>query len=844
MERKGKKIGGGLHFLKTKVVAGYLLITLVAIISMFFIINNLRTLSLLDISSQVTREKMVTLNETYYNLYTAECVISEALVTPSKYEEFSLITDSINDQILGMKQLFSEPEQMELLDTLAFLLNQKRLNVKSLVLLASNSSIDKLYRKQLLKTIEENDSMLCNRVVEQTITVVSDTLTYQRPAQKKRSFFRRIFSSDEPEDTVVEVRKSEYSVTDSLLSSYNPADTINQIFENLKSQVREKKVFMDKSMMRKMFDIQKTNKSINVKMNHIFQQLQEEDWEHTVAAFDGREATLHNVMRYLRYFILAALALLFILIMMVWRDINKSRRYSHNLEEANLKTLRLMDNREKLMLSVAHDIKAPLGSIIGYIELLDNNKLNPKQTYYLDNMKSSSEHILHLVTDILDLNRLEVGVVELNPLPFNCQSLFEDVVATFRPQAEKKNLSLDYQFSSDTGQVMLVGDPLRIRQIVHNLISNAVKFTHKGGVSLSLFLRQKDALNCVLEIEVSDTGVGISKENQKLIFNEYVRVGTASQQSVEGFGLGLSILRKLVDIHHGSLSLESEVGRGSTFRVFLPLLYSSEVPATVAKRKVREPQLLVVDDDPSQLTMISEQLKSRGLKCTICNSPYSALDLIEKNAYDVVLTDIQMPGFNGFELVKRLRNGRFPNASSLPVIALSARADISVSMFKKQGFTSFLNKPFTCDQLMAEIGKYVELEAFEMKKSEAELPQRSANGFENMLSFAGGDAHAEYEILSSFLAETRKNAAELKRLHSEGELHQTGRLAHKMLAIFKLVADASLVDWLSALELEQAEVFSDNLRFEEMLKAISQLVSSGEEELARIGKDLGEPQQS
>lgn len=840
MEKKSNRFGNGLHFLKTKVVVGYLLISLVAVISMFFIVNNMRSLSPFDTSGEVTKEKMYALNEMYYNLYTSECLIGEALVLPSKYKDYVLISDSIRKQIEELKELFAEQEQIELLDTLSLLLDQKRNNVQSLVLLSANSSIDELYRQHFLKTIEENDSLLCNRVVEQTVTVVSDTITYQRPSQKKKSFFRRIFSSSEPEDTVVEVRSMEYSVTDSLLSSYNPADTINKIFESLKSQVREKKLNIDKSMMDNMVEIQKTNKVINVKMNKIIHQLQEEDWNNALSAFDGREASLGKVMSYLRNFIVVAVFLLFILVMMVWRDINIYKKYNNQLRLANQRTLNLMDSREKMMLSVAHDIKAPLGSIIGYIELLDNNKLNVKQSYYLDNMKSSSEHILHLVTDILDFNRLDAGGVELNPLPFNSRSLFEDVVATFRPQAEKKNLRLEFKFTSDSERTMLVGDPLRIRQIVHNLISNAVKFTQIGKVSLAVSLTKVDEKNCSLSIVVSDTGVGISPENQKTIFKEYVRVETDSSVPVEGFGLGLSILRKLVDIHKGTISLESEFGKGSTFKVTLPLSYSDEqaMPKSNFQERKDSPRVLVIDDDPSQLTMISEQLKSRGLTCTACEDPYSALDVIEKNTFDIILSDIQMPGFNGFEIVKRVRSGNFPNAKTIPVIALSARADISLSKFRKHGFTSFLNKPFTCDQLIGEIAKHLDLSESCVSSNSSRTVIPSSSGFKNILAYAGGDVKAEFEILSSFLTETQKNVVELERLQTSGEVHTAGRLAHKMLAIFKLVADASLVEWLTELEKEKSGVLADRKRFDENRRKIDLLVKEGMKELARIRKML------
>ncbi|MCQ2194775.1 MAG: ATP-binding protein [Paludibacteraceae bacterium] len=840
MEKREKQLPAGFQFLKTKVLAGYLLIVLVAVVSVFFVINNLRSFSIFDTSRQVTKEKMYSLNSTFFNLYEAECLIGEALITPSKFKEYATLSDSITKQISEMKELFEEEEQLALLDSLTVLLSQKRRNVQNLVFLAANSTIDELYRKQLLKAIEENDSLLTNRIVEQTVTVVSDTFTYKRPSSKKRSFFRRIFSSSEPEDTMVEVRKREYSVTDSLLSSYNPADTINRIFESLKSQVREQKVILDRTIMSRMMEIQRMNKSINTKMNVIIHELQEEDWNNAVNSVDEREASLDKLMVYLRYFVGFAMVLLFVLIMMVWRDVNRSKRYSRQLERANQQTLKLMDNREKLMLSVAHDIKAPLSSIIGYIELLDDNKLNVKQSYYLGNMKTSSEHILRLVTDILDFNRLDAGVVELNPLPFNSRSLFEGVANTFRPQAEKKNLQLNFNYTSDTEQEMLLGDPLRIRQIVDNLVSNAVKFTQKGGVTLYVSLAKKEDATCALQIVVADTGVGISEENQKVIFNEYVRI-ESDEVAVEGFGLGLSIMKKLVDIHNGSLAVESEEGKGSTFTIVLPLAYSNEMQVVKPKEpeKKIELRVLVIDDDPSQLTMVSELLKSRGITCTACVDPYAALDVIEKNTFDIILSDIQMPGFNGFEIVKRVRNGNFPNAKTIPVIALSARADISLSKFKKHGFTSFLNKPFTGDKLVSEIVKYTGIkEDFPMRSQKETDQSAPLQGFASILSYAGGDVNAEYEILSSFLVETKKNVVELARLHKEGDAHAVGRLAHKMLAIFKLLGDNTLVTWLTELELEKPEVMADTQRFEANGKKIAEIVLQGDAELERIKKNV------
>ncbi|MFA6779387.1 MAG: ATP-binding protein [Paludibacteraceae bacterium] len=829
-------------FMKLKVAGGYFLILFLAVVTMFFILNNIRDFTFLNAKDTITKEKMNCLNETFFHLYEAECIIGETLVDPVRFKDYSQKSNLIKIKIDTLKCLFDDEVQLSQLDSLKILLDIKESNVRSLAFLAARTSIDDIYKNNLYKTIADNDSLLRSKVVEQTTTVKNDTVTYKRPNKKKPSFFKRlsrIFSSEEPVDTTIQVRKSEFVVTDTLVTSYNPADTINQLLENLKGQVHKEKAHIDRGITKKLIELQLNNRAINVQVNSILHNLQDEDLKNLLDTMDERDASMARVSFYLRYIAMAAVLLVFVFIFMVCRDISRSRRYRRGLEEANRTTLKMMESREKLMLGITHDIKAPLGSIIGYIELLNDNKLNSKQCYYLDNMKTSSEHILHLVTDILDFNRLDAGRVELNLLPFNSRNLFTEVADSFRPQAEKKKLTLDFVYESNHATDILVGDPLRIRQIVNNLMSNALKFTVTGFIKLTVKLSCVEANGCCLEIEVSDSGIGISEEDQKIIFQEYTRIGKKNMANTEGFGLGLSIVYKLVDMHHGHLSLKSKLGEGSVFFVSLPLSPASEEKTQMAMtpQNGKVPNVLVIDDDQSQLTMVSEQMKRLGLLFTTCDNPYSALEIIEKNTFDIIFSDIQMPGFNGFEIVKRIRNAHFRNARTIPVIALSARADISVSQFRKHGFTSFLNKPFTSDQLFELISKYVNTNQcvpLSPKNQKAGTDDGENDRFKKVLSFAGGDRNSELEILSSFVKETEKNVRELTFLLEKKDVNGINRLSHKMLAIFKMLGEKALVDWLTKLERIESLDLVDRAVFDENIRLIERITEEGKMEIERL----------
>ena len=342
----------------------------------------------------------------------------------------------------------------------------------------------------------------------------------------------------------------------------------------------------------------------------------------------------------------------------------------------------LLAAREKLMLTITHDIKAPAGSIIGYIDLLLRLVHDQRQQFYLRNMQGSARHLLELVTSLLDYHRLEAGKMDLHPVAFNPYELFEHIYTSFLPIAGKKQLELI--FHTDLPHDLNVeGDPFRIRQIAENLLSNALKFTEKGNITLYATYKESH-----FRFQVSDTGCGMNAQEQARVFQAFTRLRSAQGQ--EGFGLGLSITKKLVELLNGNIRIESTPGTGSTFYVSMPLPQAKTIagpPEETTLMPDKQWHILLIDDDRIQLTLNETMLRamfahlqaSHAPVVHCCTQPDELFKLLRSEPADLILTDIQMPAMNGFELLKAIRKLDTPQAQNVPVIAITARNDMNES---------------------------------------------------------------------------------------------------------------------------------------------------------------------
>lgn len=818
------KQGRAIHtkYTKVKIIAGYVLLLLLAVVAFVYLFGKISSFVKPSDSDRVAVYKLQLIGEISSELYHAETLVNTMSVRRVSFEEYDLRMDTAKTKIKILRTLDSDMNPK--LDSLESLMDQKTEILKKLIPFTQQNYVSELYKRNFDQFLKQEKLELQDQLLQTQTYVKSDTMQFSKPA-KRRGFFKRLsdlFSGQE-DDTTVRITSSEVTIKDSTLIFYNPVDSLNKLIDNIHGEATKERRSFEFMLVRKIDELKQSEILLTNKLKETLMEIENKEVQNTLKSIEERRETLASSSYFVMVVLVVALLLAVVLAFMILKDISKSRQYRKALEEANAQTLELLDSREKLTMGITHDIKAPLSSIIGYIELLSNSKLNERQVYYLENMKGSSEHILHLVTDILEFNKLDAGKVSLSCIPFDERKLFEEVAASFRPVAEKKSLKVNFRYNSQLEGVLLYGDPLRIRQIVTNLLSNAVKFTEAGEVNLAVNVA-KSADGATLAFSVADTGVGIRQKDFEKVFQEYVRVDGLKTDKIEGFGLGLSITKKLVDLHGGKISLASTYGRGSTFKVIVPLKIAEKKNVDEAARHTIK-NALIVDDDKFHLTMLEEMLKKEGVEITACSSPFDALKLLENKQFDMVFTDIQMPDMNGFEFVKRLRNSHAKGAENLKVIALSARADVSADEFVEHGFTSFVNKPITSELLISTIEKYFDIP---QKPEENKEIAKGMCKFDEMLLFASGDKEAESVILKSFVEESEKNAKLLACYMEDGNFEEAGKLAHKMLALFRLVGDDNIVAWLAEIE-GGSLVCNDRSKFEQL----ESIIEEGRAELAK-----------
>ena len=301
---------------------------------------------------------------------------------------------------------------------------------------------------------------------------------------------------------------------------------------------------------------------------------------------------------------------------MINRDFWKIQTYRQRLEQEKKYSESLLKSREQLISTVSHDLRTPLNSISGYSELIDSTELSDKQRLYLKQVRSSSEYVESLVNDLLDFSRLEAGKIKVETIPFILSDVLHQTAENLRELYRNKPVSLILEIEEELNKPVL-GDPHRIRQIVTNLIGNAYKFTHKGHVKLEARFSESQGQNCRAVIKVIDSGIGIRKEKQKEIFREFTQAEGDIEKKYGGYGLGLTISKKLASLLGGSIQLQSQEGKGSTFTLELPLEISEIAVVTQKEKLIRRSKpfsILIIDDDTSLLQLLKEVCTELGIK--------------------------------------------------------------------------------------------------------------------------------------------------------------------------------------------------------------------------------------
>lgn len=828
----------------TKIAFGYILLICLLFGAIGYIHQQMTLLTTPTGPEETISNRRKTTHQIVTQLYEAE-IIGQTLRIGrlNEYPKYKRAMKEASALIDSLQQLLTDTLQQMRLDTVRSLLRNKEQNMVLVLEAMKQSPTDELYRQQLDSLIMQQDSILSSTHVRRRAVTHRNSYTIHH---KPKKFFRRladVFSPGKPDSTQVDnIIQEEY--TDTIDEAYNPVDTIATMLTSIQHKVFQTRQESMRTLDARINQLRIAGGRVSQRVNQLLDNIEDDEQK----AMEVRIAHEQDIRQQAAWTMatIAILAVLLVLIFftIIWRDITRSNHYRKELEKAKLYAENLLVAREKLMLTITHDIKAPAGSIIGYIDLLIRLVQDRRQQFYLHNMKSSANHLLDLITSLLDYHRLEAGKMDIHPVTFNPHELFESIYTSFLPGAEKKQLTLNFE-ENIPRTLNLEGDPFRIRQIAENLISNALKFTSQGSITIQVDYEQNR-----FTFRVEDTGCGMSIQEQQRVFQAFTRLQSAQGQ--EGFGLGLSITKKLVELLNGEITIESAPGKGSMFQVVLFLPKVTKAPITQVETlsdDKKQWRILLIDDDRIQLNLTEVMIYDLFnhaqhsippvIKC--CTQPEELFKLIASETFDIVFTDIQMPAMNGFELLQKLRSLDVPQAKNIPVIAITARSDMDETDFCTQGFAGCLHKPFNQTELLKIFKAHMQEDWKENTVQTDSKPSDTecTYNFSPLTAFSGDDPAAAHEILETFIGESTKNYERMKQALSNKNMADLCNVAHKMLPTFTMIEARKAIPALQWLEFHRGNTdLSDEARqhADEALSCIADVIKEAKKVL-NDGKD-------
>lgn len=828
----------------TKIAFGYILLICLLFGAIGYIHQQMTLLTTPTGLEETISNRRKTTHQIVTQLYEAE-IIGQTLRIGrlNEYPKYKRAMKEASALIDSLQQLLTDTLQQMRLDTVRSLLRNKEQNMVLVLEAMKQSPTDELYRQQLDSLIMQQDSILSSTHVRRRVVTHRNSYTIHH---KPKKFFRRladVFSPGKPDSTQVDnIIQEEY--TDTIDEAYNPVDTIATMLTSIQHKVFQTRQESMRTLDARINQLRIAGGRVSQRVNQLLDNIEDDEQK----AMEVRIAHEQDIRQQAAWTMatIAILAVLLVLIFftIIWRDITRSNHYRKELEKAKLYAENLLVPREKLMLTITHDIKAPAGSIIGYIDLLIRLVQDRRQQFYLHNMKSSANHLLDLITSLLDYHRLEAGKMDIHPVTFNPHELFESIYTSFLPGAEKKQLTLNFE-ENIPRTLNLEGDPFRIRQIAENLISNALKFTSQGSITIQVDYEQNR-----FTFRVEDTGCGMSIQEQQRVFQAFTRLQSAQGQ--EGFGLGLSITKKLVELLNGEITIESAPGKGSMFQVVLFLPKVTKAPITQVETlsdDKKQWRILLIDDDRIQLNLTEVMIYDLFnhaqhsippvIKC--CTQPEELFKLIASETFDIVFTDIQMPAMNGFELLQKLRSLDVPQAKNIPVIAITARSDMDETDFCTQGFAGCLHKPFNQTELLKIFKAHMQEDWKENTVQTDSKPSDTecTYNFSPLTAFSGDDPAAAHEILETFIGESTKNYERMKQALSNKNMADLCNVAHKMLPTFTMIEARKAIPALQWLEFHRGNTdLSDEARqhADEALSCIADVIKEAKKVL-NDGKD-------
>lgn len=696
--------------------------------------------------------------------------------------------------------------------TMTSLLKEEQKNLKQLSDAMAGKSTSNYLQDKVKSLNTGKDSIVVHSKAPQTHEAKKTTVEVMKT---RRGFFRRLADAFKKEhaETLSIKQDSNRAIIDSITTPVNVAENVANILDQIDKKEKVATQDHKESINKEMEDLKIVSTKLALRSAKQLSDVHQRERDSMQKAINKAMAARKQLLWQIGLLTLVTLLAIIVMIWFIWRDARKERIYRENLEAANEEIQRIMNQRERLLLTITHDIKAPAASISGFIDLMKEYVKEAQGMECLQNIKNSAAHLSRLVASLLDYHQLENGLMKVQPVSFSPTQLVKESVEGMRLRAEEKGLAISYEMTmgmkkeanqeNETDKELFLADAFRIRQILDNLVSNAIKYTDHGSVNIEARV-SKIMGKLTLTMSVKDTGKGMTDEEKQKVFQAFTRLKSA--QGIEGTGLGLSITQELVSLLGGEILLRSTLGKGSNFIVTLPIEPDpkddsqedikqtsdhQEAKDSDNKKKAQQEfanhKVLILDDDKLQLQLLQEMLRriaGDSWQVFACNHVIDALTILHNEQPALMLMDIEMPEMNGTEMITHI------NHTNMTVIAMTAHDTSIREQLIKAGFDDCLFKPFSIEKLSAILG----------------IDSEPQSHFDALLAFAEGDEEAAKEILNTVKLELAEHLKNLKEAMEEDSLSidKIGKAAHKLLPIASMM-QMSCLEELKALSPEHIQ---------------------------------------
>lgn len=798
-----------------KATVGYILMTAIIILAGWLVYGNTQSVMLVDKAEKQFMMRRDLTDRLVYSVL--EVNNKERAICLGLYDKLPEFNNAVEQTLAAaetLKKCLGNDSATVRIDSLEYLVQMKRQNTFILMRIMGNADADRFYMDKVKSLSQGHDSVMMK---QKALEIKEDKETVYEVVKTKKTFFGRLGDAFRKQryDTVHVARHSRKNVSDSLSHNVDIADTVADVLKQIRQQQAKNERRASSNIKRREQRQQIMGMELTQRISQIMADIRADEHKALQESLDKDREARQDVLLKIILLAMAAAATAIVLSSYIRRSIRREREYRRNIEEAKDETERIMRQREQLLLTITHDIKAPAASISGFIELMKGGHLDRQMQLYIDNIGTSARHLLNLVGALLDYHRLDAGKVEPHPVPFCPNRLVADCVEAMKPQAAEKGLEISVRADDEKLDRMYKGDTFRIKQIIDNLTGNAIKYTAEGSVTVTVDMEAKtvDGRQWI-KICVNDTGRGMTREESERVFKAFTRLSDA--QGTEGVGLGLAITKELVEILGGKIKLVSEKGKGSSFIVFLPLESGEEYNEDKKSDDKGQTQksfattignknILIVDDDRLQLNLLTEMLgridKQKLFTVKAMTHASEALKEIDSFSPDIMFVDIEMPEMSGTEFLKRIAKGRRQR-----IFAMTAHEPTIKQELLACGFDGCLFKPFSINELAKAL-------SVEIKE---EIKGKSTEKFEQLTAFAEGDKDAEREIFSGYISELEEFIGLLGNAKADDLRRKVAHVAHKSLPLMKMI-DSRICERLVALSPKYVEKLSDKELSEDVL---------------------------